>query len=165
MPTGVPATFPYAQIQSLEVTGSCSLPANQITDANITGSGSNSVKSTKLEHQYQPTYSQPYASYNVADRKVIHNVYGAAGVILSLKAKLPQACTGGSTATVNWYLSGTLIGTTTFHDTDPANTVKTVSPSSAVTAAGDDIQVEITVTGGTPGKGIAASAILTEYAG
>lgn len=158
-----PAIIPYAQIQALEASGTASLPAACITNTNITGTGSTAISASKVEQQRTYPYAQDRNNWNAADWKVNHICYGAAGTINTLKAKCPVAPSGSDTVTVTWYLNGSSIGTCTFALADGNNAVKTVSPSSSALVPGDDISVKITVSGSSPGKGIAAYAMVTEY--
>jgi hypothetical protein len=159
----VPTSIPYASIQTLEVSGTASLPAASIGNSNITGSGSNSVSASKVEQQRNHVYSQNRNNFNIAEWEITHIVHGAAGTINTLKAKLPIKCTGADTVTVTWYLNGASIGTCTFVNADADNTVKTVAPSSTALVAGDDISTRITISGTNVGKGISAYANVTEY--
>lgn len=159
----VPASIPYASIQTLEVSGSASLPAACITNTNVTGSGSTAVSSSKIEQQRTYPYSQDRNNWNAADWKALQLVYGAVGAVVALWAKLPVACATGHTVTVTWRKNGTSIGSVTFTDADAANTVKTASPSPSTLVTTDDLSVQITVSGANPGKGIIAMAVVTEY--
>jgi len=142
-----------------------SVPANSITNTHFTGSGSTALSASKVEQQRTHIYAQDRNSFNAADWKVTHIVYGAVGVINTLKAKLPVACTGADSVTVTWYLNGASIGTCTFTVSDATNAIKTVAPSSSALVVGDDISVKITISGSAVGKGIAAYAMVTEYPG
>lgn len=159
----IPATVPDLQVSSLTVVGSCSLPAASVGDTQITGSGSTAIQASKVQQQRTYCYAQDRNNWNAADWEITHVVYGAAGTLVSLKAKLPVVCGAGHTVTVTWRLNGTSVGTVTFTDADAANTVKTATPSSTALVAGDDLSVQITVSGGTPGKGIAAYFLVNEY--
>lgn len=159
----VPTSIPYASIQQLEVSGSASLPAACITNANLTGSGSNAMSASKIEQQRTYLYSQDRNNWNAADWKALHLVYGAVGTVFALWAKLPVVCGTGHTVTVTWRLNGTSIGSVTFTDADGANTIKTASPSPTALVTTDDLSVQITVSGANPGKGIMAFAGVREY--
>ncbi len=159
----VPATMPDLQVSSLTVVGSCSLPASCLGDSQFTGSGSTALQASKVQQQRSYCYAQDRNNWNAADWKITHVIYGAAGTLVSLKAKLPVVCGTGHTVTVTWRLNGTSVGTVTFTDADAANTVKTVTPSPTAVVAGDDLSVQITVSGANPGKGIAAYFLVNEY--
>lgn len=160
----VPSFFPYAQIQQLDVVGPMTIPAASVTDTHISGSGATAVQATKVQQQRDQLYSQDRNNFNAADWKAIRLVYGAVGLSGPLWAKLPVACTSGSTCTVTWRKNGTSIGTVTFTDADPANHVRTATASDTALVTTDDLSVQITVSGGTPGKGIMANAVVKEYA-
>lgn len=159
----IPVTMQELQVSSLTCVGSCSLPAASIGNSQITGSGATAIDATKVQQQRTYVYSQDRNNWNAADWKILHIIFGTAGTIDTLKAKLPVVCATGHTVTVTWRLNGTSIGTATFTDADAANTVKTVSPSSSAVVAGDDLSVQITVSGANPGKGISAYFKVTEY--
>lgn len=159
----VPATISDLQVNNLNVAGTCILPANCVTKSNFTGSGSSALEATKVQQQRTYPYSQDRNNYNAADWKALQLVFGAVVSIDALWAKLPVACTSGSTVTVTWRKNGTSIGSVTFTDADAANLVRTAVPSDTAGVVENDISVQITVTGGTPGKGIMAFAKTTEY--
>lgn len=159
----IPATVPDLQCSTLTVVGSASLPAASIGDSQFTGSGSTALQASKVQQQRTYCYSQNRNVVNAADWKIVHVIFGAAGTIDTLKAKLPVPCTSTHTVTVTWRLNGTSIGTVTFTNADAANTVKTATPSSTAVVTGDDLSVQITVSGADPGSGIAAYFKVTEY--
>lgn len=159
----IPVTMQSLQVSELTCVGSCSLPSASIGNSQFTGSGASALEASKVQQQRTYCYSQDRNNWNAADWKALHLIFGAAGTIDTLKAKLPVECAAGHTVTVTWRLNGTSIGTATFTDADAANTVKTVAPSSTAVVAGDDLSVQITVSGANPGKGIMAYAKVTEY--
>jgi hypothetical protein len=157
------ATIPEAHIRNLTVVGSASFPSSCIGNSQVTGSGASAISATKVQQQRTYCYSQDRNNFNVADWKTTHIVHGAAGVIDTLKAKLPDKCTGADTVTVTWYLNGTSIGTCTFTTADANNAIKEVAPSSTALVAGDDISTRVTISGSAVGKGITAYSKVTEY--
>ncbi len=159
----VPATAPYLQVNTLEVSASLTAPASCITDTNFTGTGSTALQAAKVQQQRTYLYAQDRNNWNVVDWKAMHFIYGAIGAVVALWAKLPVVCAAGHTVTVTWRKNGTSIGTVTFTDADAANTVRTASPSPTALVTTDDLSVQITVSGANPGKGIMAMAMVTEY--
>jgi hypothetical protein len=158
-----PSIIPDLQVSNLNVVGQCSLPTACVGDAQFTGAGSTALQAVKVQQQRTYTYSQNRNVVNAADWQIVQLIYGTAGTLVSLRAKLPVACGAGSTVTVTWRLNGTSVGTVTFTNADPANTLKTATPSPTAVVAGDDLSVQITVSGGSPGQGIAAYFLVNEF--
>jgi hypothetical protein len=89
----------------LVVTTSAILPANCITNTNIPAAAG--VEASKLQHQYEPCYSQ--SGNAAAATVVLHIVKGATATVQAVRAVSVAAATGDSTATIDVKKNGTTI--------------------------------------------------------
>ena len=97
---------------------------------------------------------------------MIHNA-AAAGTIIAVRAGVLVACVGDATITIDVHKNGVSILTSTFNITSsysPYDDPLEGTISSGTVAAGDIIEVEITVNAGsgTLGKGVFVSADIVE---
>lgn len=131
---------------------------NSMIGAGGTGLG---IAASKLEHQFQATVAQAYATTIATFRQSIHLVRGATGTLISFACYLSQACIGDSTVSVQLKKNGSnvLSAALTFSSADAAFALKsTTSFTSTALAVGDYLEVDVTATVGTGtlGKGFFA---------
>lgn len=141
------------------------IPAGTIIDSDVSASAG--ISASKLQHQYQPTWSQPNTTAT-AETRVLHRVFGATGTVSGFKAATIAACIGDSTITVDLKKNGSSILSAPIV-LDNANTARvaeagTISTPSVV--AGDELEVVITVSAGTGtlGTGLSVSLKVREDA-
>lgn len=142
------------------------LPATCVGDAQV--SGSSPITASKLQHQHSKTFAQANGSAAVAERRVIHIAYGAAGTVLAFRTGVVTVATGDSTVTVDLYKNGASIlsATVTIDNTKAAFARTTATLSSASYVAGDIFEVVLTVSAGTGTlpQGLFADFVTTEAA-
>lgn len=148
------------------IANSITLPANAVND-NAVAAAAN-LAASKLEHQYEPCYSQLATADAATDRRVIHIVYGATGSIVDFRVGAITAAGAASSATIDLkkngstVLSGTITldnGTASLALEQPAGYTST----SLVT--GDVLEVHITaVAGANLAKGLFAQLVVREKA-
>jgi hypothetical protein len=147
--------------------GTMDLPANSVGDDQVRAT--QPITCAKLNHQYQPLYSQPRASTVVTGREVIH-VANAVGEIISVQALLTDlALVGAATIVVKVYKNGVDITGTpaTLTNADALYTgVQDATLSSVDYVAGDVFEVDVVATagGGTVGKGLVVRIVFREAA-
>ncbi len=132
--------------------GTMILPANTIGDADV--DSSDPLAHTKVDHQRAKTYGQ--SGTMAAATIPLACVYGATGMVLSVKAGSVALCTGNAKATIDVKKNGTTILTGTF-DLDSGNTAYVAEAGTLVAsptlAAGDVLTAVVTVDAGTGALG------------
>lgn len=125
-------------------------PAGSVTNNSVIAAAG--IEATKLEHQFEPVYSQEAATVAAADNKVMHVVRGATGDVIQFAAGSVVVAVGDSTATIDLQKNGVSILTAAIV-LDNANAVRTLEAaagySATTLAAGDVLSVVVTVTPGT----------------
>lgn len=149
---------------------SMKIPASAVTDASVApGAG---LAATKLQHRYQPVYSQGIAANAATAEEVIH-VAKAAGVVNYFGVALhvaPDTAPGssGRTATFDLKKNGTTVlsGTVQLDNANTARTLEDGTISVGPFAAGDVFTVSVTAAGssGTHAIGVFAIAQFDEAA-
>lgn len=134
--------------------GGFSSSSGSITNAMVSASAD--ILSTKLEMQKSITYGQNGTASSVT--VPIHCVYGATGVVLSLKAGSIVANIGAATVTVDLKKNGTtmLSGVITLDNSNTARVAEAGSLSVTSLAAGDLLEI---VTVATAGGGTLATGL------
>jgi hypothetical protein len=148
------------------------IPAGTITNAMVAAGAA--IEAAKLEHQHQVPYSQGGAATAVADRRMIHRVYGATGSVLKFSASAVVKMTDGGSddfsVTIDLKKNGSSILTTPIvldKSTLTANYLDVDGMLSASSlAAGDVLEVTVAVAGsvGTQAIGVYANTVLRELA-
>lgn len=141
-----------------------------VSDINVGAGGTGlGVQASKLQHQYEPVYSQAFGAAVITERRAVHLVRGATGSCDRFAANLKQACTGGATITVDLQKNGVsiLAAVISFSSADVGSYVtKTAVVTTQPTVVNDLVEVVVTATvgGGTLGQGLAAVPRLREDA-
>jgi hypothetical protein len=140
--------------------------AGSITDDAVQAGAD--ISAAKLEHQYQPVYSQGMTTTPAADRRVIHIARGATGTFTEFAIGTRVALTGDSTITVDLLKNGSTIltGTVGLSNAESGYGKKTATIATSTYVAGDVFEVVVTVSAGTGslGQGLYAVATLREEA-
>jgi len=131
---------------------SLDIPAGAVDNAAVKAAAG--IEAEKLEHRHQVTF-MPAASNTVASAGTyaLHAVYGTAGRIVSFAAGLISPCAGDATVTVDLHKNGVTALSSTF-DIDSGDAARalvagTIDPAKVTLAAGDVLEVVITVSAGT----------------
>lgn len=121
----------------------------------------------KQQHQYPVRLVQVHGTAAVAERRAVHLAY-AAGTIVAFTAGVTVACIGDSTITVDLRKNGTTVMSApiVLDNTNTANASESGAVSVTSYAAGDVLEVVVTVSAGTGtlGQGLFTSAVLREAA-
>lgn len=142
-------------------------PAGCITDASVIAAAN--LAATKLEHQFAKVYAQNGLVDSVADKRVIHYVYGATGSIVAFEAGSVVPCTGTTTTiTVNLTKGGVsvLSAPIVLDSANQARVAEAGTINNAALVDGDCLEVVVTVNAGdgAMGDGVFASCIIREKA-
>ena len=146
--------------------GAVAFPAGSITAAMINSLAG--IPATALQHQVSQRLAQEYTATAAASRQVVH-VCRAAGQLVEFVAGVAQVSTGNATITVKLRLGGTDVLNTdlTIDNTYTAYSLAaTNSFTSATLAAGNVLEIDVSVNAGTGalGKGFFAMVKLWENA-
>lgn len=134
-----------------------------IADKHIAASAG--VAASKLEHQHRAAYAQESDTTAAAEDRVVHVVVGSTGTLQAFNAGCVVACVGNATVTVDLHKNGASVLTAAIviDSGDAAYAqVDGVIDTTAV-AAGDVLEVVITVAAGTGTLGKGAFAMLDLY--
>ncbi len=148
--------------------GNMTLPVNAVTDVTVIAAAN--VAASKLEHQYEPCYSQEPATTGAVDAKVIHIVKGATGTLIDFRVGAYVAAIGAATTTWDLKKNGTTILTGTISLTSATAAFAKLQPggyTSTSLVTGDVLTVHITAAtagGGTIAKGLFAQLVVREAA-
>lgn len=141
-------------------------PAGCITDAAVQAAAN--VAASKLEHQHQQLLASSGLAAVAALREAIHRVRGSTGTLVAFAAWLRQGCVGDSTVTVDLWKNGASVLTAplVLNSTHAAFVAVNGTFSVASLAAGDVLEVNVTVNAGTGtlGQGLGAQVTLRELA-
>lgn len=154
----------------VQVTGRLIAPTLTLTAGTVTAAAVQAaagIEASKLEHQYQPVFSQEGGTDAAAEVRVVHVVKGATADIVSFHAGSVVAATGTGVCTVDCKKNGTTILSAVI-TLDNGNTAYVVEAGTlAVTSAvaGDVFTV---VVGGVAStvlpKGVFARLVIREDA-
>jgi hypothetical protein len=126
------------------------------------------IQASKLQHQFEPVYSQTSTVNAAADRKVLHVVRGATGTLLDFGAGSITAAQAGSSCVVDLLKNGTTILTATVTLDNAKANFGVISPAgytSTSLVVGDVLEVQVkTIVGGNPPVGVFARLALVEDA-
>lgn len=125
------------------------------------------VEASKLEHQYEPVFSQEGGTNAAAEVRVVHVVKGATADIVSFHAGSVVAATSTGTCTVDLKKNGTTVlsGVITLDSTNTAYVVEAGTLSVTTAVAGDVFTVVIAgVSGSNLPQGVFARAVIREDA-
>lgn len=156
--------------QDLHVAGaltcrSFTAPAGSIDDSAIKAGAK--VQASKLQHQHRLTYAQPNTTA-VAETKAVYVCYGATGTIKDVRAGSIVACSGNATITVDVKKNGTSImqSPIVLDSTNQARVAEAGTVATSTLAAGDLLEVVVTVNAGTGtlGTGLFVSITVEEDA-
>lgn len=152
-------------IGDLVCTGTFRAPSGNITNDMIaTDAG---ILTSKLQHRHRPFLSQVHGSAATAERRVVFNAKAAA-TVNAITATVSVACVSGATITIDLYKNGSSILTGTFQidDADAAYASVTGVINNGVLAAGDKLEIVVTVAagGGTLGQGLFVEVEVDEAA-
>lgn len=141
-------------------------PAGCVADAAVqAGAG---IQATKLQHQYQPCFSQDSNVNAAAETKAIYTVQGATATIVGFAAGAIVPLTGNDTCTVDVRKNGVTILTAAvaLASTDAARALKASSLATTTAVAGDVFEVVVTPTHntGTLPQGVLARLVIQESA-
>ncbi|MAH47562.1 hypothetical protein CMI37_17205 [Candidatus Pacearchaeota archaeon] len=142
------------------------IPDGTVINADVSASAA--IAATKMEHRHQVHYSQEVDTTAADEGRVIHVVYGSTGSIVAVEAGCVIANIGDSTVTVDLHNNGASILTApiSIDSGDAAYAIVAGSIDTAALADDDVLEVIIdaTVGGGTLGKGLFVSVIISEDA-
>jgi len=141
------------------------VPAGTITDAGVSAAAG--IQSTKLQQQRGETYTQMAANATViAERRVVHVVYGATGLLLRFSAGSVVAHIGAAVCTVDLKKNGVsvLSAPITLNSSNVALTPVNATITTTGLVAGDVLEVVTTATagGGTLATGVFAQVDFQE---
>ncbi len=146
--------------------GSITLPADAVTDASIIAAAN--IAASKVERRIAKTYAQTFTDDVVADRKIIHRVYGATATIVGFVAGITTVFGAASTCIVDLLKNGSSILSATIQLSNSYTAFQLVSPAgytSTSLAAGDVLEVQVkTISGSNLGKGLFADLVIDERA-
>lgn len=138
------------------------VPAGAIGDGQVAPAAG--IQATKLEHQHRLMYAQQNSTA-VAEAKVVYVCYGASGSVVDFRAGCIAVCTGDATITVDLLKNGTsiLASALVLNSSDTNRVAKQGTVSSSTLAAGDVLEVAVTVSAGTGTLGTGLFAALTVH--
>lgn len=146
--------------------GTTNLPADCVRNKQMADDAE--TKAEKAEHQHRIPYAQESAAEATAETRVIHVVHGVAGELQSIQAGSVVANLGDATITIDLLKNGVSILTAPFilDSGDAAYALVEGVIDTAAVAAGDVLEIDIAVNGGTGtlGKGVFVSVDLFEDA-
>lgn len=158
--------------ENLHVEGALSaktmaIPAGTVDNADVASDAD--IDATKLEHQYEPVFSQVHGSAATAERRVIHKVHGATGTLVSFECGVIVACIGNAEITIDLYKNGSTILTapTVLDSGNTAFTEESAAGFSSTALVQDDVlEVVVTVDAGTGtlGQGLYCLPVIREDA-
>lgn len=143
------------------------LAANAVrNDANVApGAG---IQASKLQHRHQITLPIfPHETDVASTRRVLYVVYAATATILKFAVGVTVAAGATTTVTIDLYKNGSSILLATFDLDNGDAAYDLVEPSgfsSADLAAGDVLEVVVTLSGANEPKGLFAHLVLNEDA-
>ena len=124
------------------------------------------IAASKLEHQHRAVYAQESGTTAAAEDRVFHVVKGTAGTLKTFKAGCVVACIGDATITVDLHKNGAsvLTGAITLSSSQSAYDLVAATINTDSVAAGDVLEVVVTVNAGTGtlGQGVFAYLDLHE---
>ncbi|SRR6266849_5637342 len=146
------------------------IPAASVGDGQVqtASPASGSIQATKLQHQWEDVYAQGSSSTTAAaDQKTLHVVRGTTGVVVDYRAGCVVPCVGNATITVDLWKNGVTILSSTISLSSSQTARQTVLAggfTSTTLAAGDVLEVKITVNAGTGtlGQGLFAMLCIRE---
>ena len=142
------------------------LPAGTLTNAMVNASAG--IKATKLQHQYEKSYSNESATEITAGEFVLHAVHGTTGEVLAFKGGSVVAAVGTDDWKLDIHKNGTTILTTAITLNSSITAFEIVSGVVGTTAlvSGDVLEAIISETagGGTAPKGLFVEVVLKEDA-
>ena len=148
----------------LVVTGQMYLPASTVTAANIVAAAG--IEATKLQHQYEPFYSQ--VGNAAAATSILHIVRGATATVQAVRAVIVGAAVGDSTATIDVKKNGTTIisAPVVIDNANAAYTLEAGTVTVPAGVAGDVYTAVVTVSpgSGTPPTGLSVQLVIREDA-
>jgi hypothetical protein len=147
------------------IAGSFTPPSDSVSDASVVAAAG--VQASKLEHQYEPVFSQEGGTNAAAEVRVVHVVKGATADLVSFHAGSVVAATSTGTCTVDLKKNGTtcLSAPITLDSSNTAYTVEAGTLSVLTAAAGDVLTVTVAGVSGTNlPQGVFARLVIREDA-
>ena len=138
------------------------IPAGAVNDAAVAAAAG--VQASKLQHQHECEYSQPGAQNAAVERKVVHIVRGATGLVGDFQVGARVAATGNATATIDLQSNGVslLTGQITLDSTTAAYVLKAGSlAAGALTLAAGNV-IEVVISAVNAGSGALAQGLFAE---
>lgn len=140
----------------------CTLPAGSVGDREMEAGAD--VDPTKLRHRRILTVGQKNGAANVAQREGLSVLHGSTGTLVACYARNITAAGGGDSTTVQIKVNGSnVLSSALVLDAAAATaTQSTVSFTATAMTAGAVIDVDITVSGATPGQGVSVTLVFDE---
>lgn len=141
------------------------VPASAVGNSEVEAAAG--IEASKLQHQYEPCFSQASADAT-AEERVIHIVKGATGTIVAFRAGFRTAPDASSSCDINLKKNGTTILTAEITLDDTYTAYQLVTPSgftSTSLVTGDVLSVQVKdIVSSNPPEGVFAQLILREDA-
>ncbi len=133
--------------------GAVTLPAACVGDAQVKAGAK--IDPTKQRSRLYLHFSQKSGSINVSTRQGLGVIHGTTGSVVALYARNIVAATGTDNTSIQIKKNGLniLLAPLVLNTAADYNTQSTAGFSDATLVAGDQLDVDITVTGGSPGQG------------
>lgn len=149
-------------IQTLNVTKALNVPAGTIKDADVSTGAK--IDAGKLRSRREITIGQKNGAANVAQRQGLTTIYGATGTVLAVFARNITTATGSDSTSVQIKKNGVNILTAPLVlnvGAAVANQSTTAFADNTL-AAGDQLDVDITLSGTAVGQGVTVTIIFDE---
>jgi hypothetical protein len=142
-----------------------SCPAASITDNGVASAAG--IQASKSQQQFTKTYGQVTGVGAVTERRPIHSVYGATGLVVQFRAAAAVANIGAATITVQLKKNGVNILTSAISLSSSTVAFAWVAAAGFTTTsllASDILEVDVTATagGGTLGQGLICELVTRE---
>lgn len=144
------------------VASQLAVPMGAISDIQVAPAAG--IQATKLEHQHRLMYAQQNSAAT-AETRVVYVCYGASGSVVDFRAGCISVCTGNATITLDLLRNGSsiLASPLVLNSSDTNRVAKQGVVSSSTLAAGNVLELVVTVSAGTGTLGTGLFAALTVH--